>query len=372
MLSYFCRKIRSRRMHTFNSAHYSIEVGPIEESSFNSVLLNNYAHSKIVIIVDENTHDSCLEYLLTTFDVLKEAEVMLLPAGEENKVMEVCFQVWEALSEYQVGRKDLIINLGGGVVTDMGGFIASIFKRGIDFMHIPTSLLAMVDAAIGGKTGIDLGPLKNQLGVFAHPKMIYVDPIFLGSLPAEEFLNGYAEMLKHGLIYDKALWDKLKVMNDLAQMADVETLMQCIAVKQTIVEQDPLEKGIRKVLNYGHTVGHAIEGYFMDKEPVAHGHAVAIGMLAEAHIAYKRTTLAKEAFHEIETIILQHFPMIHLEEGDITEIIRLTLHDKKNEQNKINCTLLSAIGDSMIDCFVSTDEISEALNYLTIYKINLN
>ncbi|MEN9997825.1 MAG: 3-dehydroquinate synthase [Bacteroidota bacterium] len=365
-------KIQIIRMHTFNSEAYTIEVGPIEESSFNSVLLNNYANSKIVIIVDENTHDACLEYLLTTFDALKEAEVMLLPAGEENKVMEVCFQVWEALSEYQIGRKDLIINLGGGVVTDMGGFIASIFKRGIDFIHLPTSLLAMVDAAIGGKTGIDLGPLKNQLGVFAHPKHIYVDPIFLGSLPPEEFLNGYAEMLKHGLIYDKALWDKLKVMNDLAQLADIEVLMQCIAVKQTIVEQDPTEKGIRKVLNYGHTVGHAIEGFFMDKDPIAHGHAVAIGMLAEAHISMKRTVLAKEAFHEIETIILQHFPMIHLEEEDIKEIIRLTLHDKKNEQNKINCTLLSAIGDSLIDCFVSEEELNEALNYLTIYKINLN
>src|SRR5690606_19825507 len=163
------------------------------------LLTNDYTNSKKVILVDENTHDACLEYLLTAFDGLEDAEVMLLPAGEENKVMEVCFQVWEAMSEYGVGRRDLIINLGGGVVTDMGGFIASVYKRGVDFINIPTTLLGMVDASIGGKTGIDLGPLKNQLGVFSNPKAIYVDVTFLETLETKDVVNGYAEMLKHAL-----------------------------------------------------------------------------------------------------------------------------------------------------------------------------
>jgi 3-dehydroquinate synthase len=181
-------------MQQLIGTNYFIEIGDITQSSLETYIAKYYQQSKVVIIVDENTHDCCLEYLLTSFDFLKEAEVVLLPAGEENKVMEVCFQVWEALTEYGIGRNDLILNLGGGVVTDMGGFIASIYKRGIDFIHIPTSLLGMVDASIGGKTGIDLGVYKNQLGVFNQPKAIFIDPIFLATLSDNEKRNGYAEM----------------------------------------------------------------------------------------------------------------------------------------------------------------------------------
>ncbi len=358
-------------MNLFTSNAFTIEVGSIIDSSLNE-LLTTYAQSKIVIIVDENTHDYCLEYLLTSFDSLKEAEVMLLPVGEENKVMEVCFQVWQALTDYQVGRKDLVINLGGGVVTDMGGFIASIYKRGIDFIHIPTSLLGMVDASIGGKVGIDLGPYKNQLGVFSHPKKIYIDTIFLGTLPEEELLNGFAEMLKHALINDKSQWEKLKKTPSIDQLIDEKIIIDSIKVKFDLVEKDPLEKNVRKKLNFGHTIGHAIEGYFIDTTPISHGHAVAIGMLAESFISMKQQRLKSEVFYDIELFLTTKFPMIQLDEDAIKEIIQIAKNDKKNESGRIFCALLNEIGECSIDNEIQENEIADALFYLNKFAISMN
>jgi 3-dehydroquinate synthase len=353
-------------MQTFSSTSYSIEIGSITDSSLNQLLIETYATSKVVIICDENTHDYCLEYLLTSFDSLKEAEVMLLPVGEENKVMEVCFQVWQALSEYKIGRKDLIINLGGGVVTDMGGFIAAVYKRGVDFVHIPSSLLGMVDASIGGKTGIDLGSLKNQLGVFAHPVKIYIDPIFLGSLPSEEMMNGYAEMLKHALIRNKEHWNVIKAIENIDLLNSVELISESVKIKFEVVEIDPKEKNIRKLLNFGHTVGHALEGYFLNSTPISHGHAVAVGMLAESYISFKKGILSKTDFNEIDLLLRSRFPIPELNEDDFTEIVELCQHDKKNEANKINCTLLKEIGQGEIDQFVTVDELKDALTFLTL------
>ena len=358
-------------MNLFTSNAFTIEVGSILDSSLNELLIT-YAQSKIVIIVDENTHDYCLEYLLTSFDSLKEAEVMLLPVGEENKVMEVCFQVWQALTDYQVGRKDLVINLGGGVVTDMGGFIASIYKRGIDFIHIPTSLLGMVDASIGGKVGIDLGPYKNQLGVFSHPKKIYIDTIFLGTLPEEELLNGFAEMLKHALINDKSQWEKLKKTPSIDQLIDEKIIIDSIKVKFDLVEKDPLEKNVRKKLNFGHTIGHAIEGYFIDTTPISHGHAVAIGMLAESFISMKQQRLKSEVFYDIELFLTTKFPMIQLDEDAIKEIIQIAKNDKKNESGRIFCALLNEIGECSIDNEIQENEIADALFYLNKFAISMN
>ncbi len=359
-------------MNLFTSSSYSIEVGSILDSSLNELLLKTYSNSKVIIIVDENTHDFCLEYLLTSFDSLKEAEVMLLPVGEENKVMEVCFQVWQALTDYQVERKDLVINLGGGVVTDMGGFIASIYKRGVDFIHIPTSLLGMVDASIGGKVGIDLGPYKNQLGVFSHPKKIYIDTIFLGTLPEEELLNGYAEMIKHALINNKAQWDHLKSISSIGQLKNESMILESIKVKFEIVQNDPLEKGERKKLNFGHTIGHAIEGFFIDTSPVSHGHAVAIGMLAEAYVSLKKGLLKSDEYYDIELLLTSKFPMIQLEEEAIKEILQIAQHDKKNESGKILCVLLNEIGECSIDIEIQHKEIADALFYLNKFAISLN
>jgi len=343
---------------------YTIELGNLVESSFQSMLITNYATSKKVILVDENTHDYCLEYLLTNFEELKEAEVMLLPVGEENKVMAVCFQVFEALSEYKIGRNDVIINLGGGLVSDMGGFVASIYKRGIDFINIPTSLLAMVDASIGGKNGIDLGSHKNQIGTFTNPKSLFIDISFLETLPEEEILNGYAEMLKHALIFDKVYWKELTTLSSLDDLINENLIRRSIELKNEVVLADPLEKKNRKKLNFGHTIGHALEGFFLDSTPISHGHAVGVGMLAEAFISYKKDFLTEIIWKEIEATLLNVFPLIPFENEDIPLFIELMQNDKKNFDGEIKCCLINEIGNCLIDQTIVETEIKEAFYYL--------
>jgi 3-dehydroquinate synthase len=349
-------------MQHLQGTNYFIEVGGLEDSSLTQLIETSYNRSKIVIMVDENTHDYCLEYLLTTFDFLKEAEVMLLPAGEENKVMEVCFQVWEALTEYGIGRNDLIINLGGGVVTDMGGFIASIYKRGVDFIHIPTSLLAMVDASIGGKTGVDLGVYKNQLGVFNQPKAIFIDPAFLQTLPVEEKRNGFAEMLKHGLVADEKHWSNIK--GKTVESLTLQDIVESVTIKFKIVEEDPNEKNSRKKLNFGHTIGHAIEGYLLQKKPISHGYAVAMGMLVEAGMSLDEQKITEIEFNEIKAVICKNFKQIAFETEEITIIVAIMRNDKKNELNKINFSLLNKIGSCEINCLFDEEELTKKFNYL--------
>jgi len=351
-------------MVKINASDYQIELGNLIQSSFSNLLKERYSQSKVVIVVDENTHDCCLEYLLTNFEELKDAEVMLLPVGEENKVMEVCFQVFEALSEYQIGRKDLVINLGGGVVTDMGGFIASIFKRGIDFINIPTTLLSMVDASIGGKTGIDLGPYKNQLGTFTNPKALFIDIVFLQTLPAEELMNGYAEMLKHALIADANYWEELISITTLDDLVNNDLIKTSIDIKNTIVLSDPKEANNRKKLNFGHTIGHGLEGYFLDKEPISHGYAVGLGMLAESYIAFKRSILEEEKWLDIERVLTSVFPKIEIKENEIPAIIELMKNDKKNFNSEIKGCMLTDIGKCEFDQSYGKKEIEEAIRYL--------
>ncbi len=344
--------------------NYMIEIGSLVDSSFQNLLNDKYVSSKKVILVDENTHDFCLEFLLTSFEELKEAEVMLLPIGEENKVMEVCFQVLEALSEYKIGRNDVIINLGGGVVSDMGGFIASIYKRGIDFINIPTSLLAMVDASIGGKTGIDLGRHKNQIGTFTDPKALFIDISFLETLPQEEVLNGYAEMLKHALIYDKEYWNELTSIISMNDLLNISKIERSIRIKNSIVESDPFEKNSRKKLNFGHTIGHALEGFLLDSEPVSHGHAVGIGMLGESFLSYKREILNEDEWLEIQMILLNVFPKIHFQKENIAELIELMKNDKKNFEGEIKSCILKSIGECVFDQNVGEKELTEVFEYL--------
>jgi 3-dehydroquinate synthase len=349
----------------------NIEIGQLEKSTFSDLLTGKYAHSRKVILVDENTHDHCLEFLITAFSGLEEAEVMLLPAGEENKVMEVCFQVWEALSEYQISRSDLIINLGGGVVTDMGGFIAAVFKRGVDFINVPTSLLGMVDAAIGGKTGIDLGPYKNQLGVFKQPSAVFIDPGFLASLPQEEWRNGFAELLKHALISDEKLWDELTKISfeELIGSKDWEKyIAQAVTIKSDIVARDPMEKGERKLLNFGHTIGHGIEGFCLENEtPIAHGHGVALGMIAESYLSMKKGFLSEDALNHIVKQLKNRFEGIEI--ADKEAILKIIQNDKKNDSAGIKCVLLNKIGAASFDHIIADEEIIESLDYLiAIYK----
>jgi 3-dehydroquinate synthase len=343
---------------TLSATNYSIEIGPLTESSFQDLLTKKYSNSRKVIMVDENTHDNCLEFLLTAFDDLTDAEVILLPAGEENKVMEVCFQVWNALSDYGIGRNDLVINLGGGVVSDMGGFIAAVYKRGVDMVNIPTSLLGMVDASIGGKTGIDLGAFKNQLGVFKDPSAIFIDPSFLHSLPENEVWNGFAEILKHALIADSSLWAKIKNYRNTDELYTTDLIEAGISIKLNAVLNDPFEKGERKLLNFGHTIGHAIEGCMLETDsPVSHGHAVAIGILLESKLSTHRDVLSIEEFKQIEETITALYSPIELDEEQKEIVLELMKNDKKNSEGKIKGILIHSIGHCTFDEIFEEEEI---------------
>ncbi|MEJ6582684.1 MAG: 3-dehydroquinate synthase [Crocinitomicaceae bacterium] len=358
-------------MKYIEAQNYKLEIGSIVNSSLNELLNKSYSTAKKVIIVDENTNEHCLDALITNFDALKDAEIILLPVGEENKQLFIAQNVWEALTEYGVGRYDLIINLGGGVITDMGGFIASCYKRGCDFINIPTSLLAMVDASLGGKTGVNLGYYKNQIGVFSNPVALYIDPSFLETLPDEEYLSGFAEMLKHGLIADKQLFtDVVKCMDGDLEFNE-ELLIRCIEIKNKVVLEDPTEKGLRKTLNFGHTIGHAIEGFYME-DTISHGHAVAIGMVMEAYISTKKTGLSEDDYMLIENSILGNYGVPKFSDEDIQEMIKMLKNDKKNSDNEIKCCLLSKIGVCTYDHSISEKLFLETFLHFKNKQIILN
>jgi 3-dehydroquinate synthase len=278
--------------------------------------------------------------------------------------MDICLQVWETWSEYGFDRKDVLINLGGGVITDMGGFIASLYKRGIDFVNVPTTLLSMVDASIGGKTGVDLGSHKNQIGVFANPKAVYIDPGFIHSLPEGEVYNGFAEMLKHGLALDESHWDELASLTQIENEVNVEHIHASLLLKNAVVLEDPFDSDLRKKLNFGHTIGHALEGYFLEKDPISHGYAVALGIMAESYISFKRNYLTLSEFQQIEGVMTRHYYPIDLSKENVQEIYELMLNDKKNYNGKIKCVLLVAIGQSVINKTIEEEEVISALEYL--------
>jgi 3-dehydroquinate synthase len=318
-------------------------------------LLQPNVYSKIFVLVDENTNELCLPYFLSNLPTEIEIEIIEIEAGEENKNMYTCIDLWHTLIDLEADRKSILLNLGGGVITDIGGFVASTFKRGIDFINIPTTLLAMVDASVGGKTGVDLGNLKNQIGVINEPKSVVILSKFLETLPSNQMRSGLAEMLKHGLIYDKLYWDKLKNLNDL-NTDDLDVLIkQSIEIKNTIVSQDLKENGIRKALNFGHTLGHAIESYCLeseDKNQLLHGEAIAIGMILESHISYQSNLISKDDYAEIKYIITDVFEKIVFNEYDIQNILNLLVFDKKNEFGNVQFTLLNKIGESKINQIV--------------------
>lgn len=350
-------------MNSIVSDAYAVHFNEVAYEALNTHLAKgNY--SIIFILVDENTHESCLPQFMAEIQGDYTFEIIEIASGETNKTIETCVGVWEALSELGADRKSLLINLGGGVLTDLGGFVASTFKRGIHFINVPTTLLAMVDASVGGKTGVDLGALKNQVGVINQPKMVMVVPDFLHTLEERQITSGFAEMLKHGLIKDKSYWESLQ------KAKSTETLKQhifaSIAIKNEVVLQDPTEQGLRKILNYGHTLGHAVESYFLeaeDKAALLHGEAIAIGMILEGYLSHKLTGLSKTELDAIKTTFLSHYPKIVFTEKDVNAIARLMKYDKKNAHGKINFVLLKCIGEAQIDLIVPPDLIAEAFAY---------
>ncbi|MCB0465237.1 MAG: 3-dehydroquinate synthase, partial [Aequorivita sp.] len=282
------------------------------------------------------------------------------------KNISTCLKVWETLSEKGADRNSLIINLGGGVVTDLGGFVASTFKRGLQFINIPTSLLAMVDASVGGKNGIDLGHIKNQIGVINLPEMVLIDTDFLNTLPAEQIASGLAEMLKHGIIHSNNYWERVKNIA-VSNKNEFETLIwDSIEIKKEIVAKDPLEKNLRKTLNYGHTLGHAIESYFLkspDKKNLLHGEAVAAGMVLATFISMETYGFPKETLFDISKTIFKYFPKQSFDKKDIEAIINLLVFDKKNRNGQVLFVLMKDIGNYKIDCVVSNNLIYNAFDY---------
>ena len=335
-------------------------------SAVNTLIKTN-TPSKIFILVDTNTHEYCLPQFLSQLESKDiQIEVMEIPEGEDHKTIDICTGVWEALSDYNADRKSLLINLGGGVVTDLGGFVASTFMRGIDFINIPTSLLAMVDASVGGKTGVDLGALKNQVGVFNEGEIVGIDTSFLNTLPQNQMVSGFAEMLKHGLIYDKNYWNTLTNLQDL-DISDLDKLIyDSVVIKHRIVTEDPKEQGLRKILNFGHTLGHAIESYFLengDKTPLLHGEAIAVGMLLEAYISTKLCGLPKEDLQSITAELSKTFAKVEINTNDLKPIINLLQYDKKNSHGIVKFVLLESIGKAKINCEVNNNLILEAFDY---------
>jgi 3-dehydroquinate synthase len=318
------------------------------------------------MIVDENTLEHCYPVFCSKVETSLEIEVIQIEAGETNKNIETCSGVWNALSELNADRKCLVINIGGGVVTDLGGFVASTYKRGVNYINVPTSLLAMVDASVGGKTGVDLGNLKNQIGVINTSEMVLIDTAFLSTLPQNEMRSGLAEMLKHGLIQDEQYWNKMIDLSKLTSSDLNGLIYESVVIKNNVVTQDPKEEGLRKALNFGHTLGHAIESYYLENESkttLLHGEAVAIGMVLACYISTKLTNFSMDTCNSIKQTILDTYEKVTFETEDLDPIIELMKFDKKNSHGNINFVLLNAIGKTVIDQTVPNNIIKESFNY---------
>lgn len=322
---------------------------------------------RLFILVDENTSKLCLP-LISHMDCMQGAQVITIGATDENKTLQTLTNVWQSLQQGGATRHSLMVNLGGGMVTDLGGFAAATFKRGLNYINIPTTLLAMVDASVGGKTGINFGGLKNEIGVFSNASSVILDTTFLKTLDQENQLSGYAEMLKHGLISDQQHWaDILENLDNLENLENLEKLAallaQSVAVKQRIVREDPTERGLRKALNLGHTVGHAFESLALQRKPVLHGYAVAYGLICELYLSVIKTGFPVDKMRQTVTAVREHYGQMTITCDDYPTLLAMMTHDKKNVAGEINFTLLGDIGDIRINQTATKEEIMEALDF---------
>ena len=319
---------------------------------------------RIFILVDETTGRLCLP-LIAAMDSVRQAAVITVGATDENKTLESLCHVWAEMQRGGATRHSLLINLGGGMVTDLGGFAASTFKRGINYINIPTTLLAMVDASVGGKTGINFGGLKNEIGVFNTAKSVILDTMFLKTMDHENLLSGYAEMLKHGLIATDSMWAELVSYDlDLMDYHQLNRMLEdSVGVKERIVEQDPTERGLRKALNLGHTVGHAFESLALTRQPVLHGYAVAWGLVCELYLSCVKAGFPAYKMRQTVRFIHENYGRMAITCDDYPALVELMTHDKKNVAGEINFTLLGDVGDIRINQTASVAEIEEALDF---------
>ncbi|MFT5834435.1 MAG: 3-dehydroquinate synthase [Cognaticolwellia sp.] len=348
------------KMEIIKLSDYNIYVG---ENSWK--ILQSYVekYPKIFVIVDDHTARDCLPILISNLPNI-DFNIISIPSGELHKNIETCQIIWQTMMANSGNRNALTINLGGGVIGDMGGFCASTFKRGMDFIQIPTTLLSQVDASIGGKLGIDFENIKNSIGLFANPQAVFVNPIFLNTLPKREVRSGFAEIIKHALIVDAKQWQLLKTITDLTKVDWSERLMPSLNIKKTVVEADPFEKGWRKSLNFGHTIGHAVESLLLGStSPLLHGEAIAIGMICESYLSHKILGMSEANLNEICNFILSIYGKIDITMLTNNDLLNLMRQDKKNDANMINFTLLNQIGDANVNQTTNEQRITESINF---------
>ena len=325
----------------------------------------NVRSNEFFVLGDENTLGQCLPELLAHVPSLRDAKTMQVRSGEASKDLEVCRALWAHLAEEAASRQAVLVNLGGGVVSDVGGFVAASYKRGIRFIHVPTTVMGMVDAAIGGKTAIDLNGIKNLVGVFADPVATYVHPTFLRTLGKREVLNGVAEMVKHGLVRDADHWNHVRraPLHDLDALAPL--ILRSAAIKAEVVSADPRESGERKILNFGHTIGHGLEAFALESQQrsLLHGEAVAIGMVCATWLSWRMGHLDRDRMNAVEEHLMGLFPAFPLQESDHHRILELMRNDKKNKGDGFRFTLLTGIGEAKVDVPINAAQVAEALEH---------
>jgi 3-dehydroquinate synthase len=325
-----------------------------------SKFLEEKKYSRISILVDDNTQQHCYPIIQ---HVLGIHQVIVVKSGEEYKSLSTCETIWDEMTKNKLDRHSVLIVLGGGVIGDMGGFCAATYKRGIDFLLIPTTLLSQVDASIGGKLGVDFKHYKNHIGVFQIPALTLLFAGFLKTLPDSEKRSGFAEVIKHALISDARMWDTIQ--SNIIENQNWNALIRhSVEFKSKVVTEDPKENGLRKILNAGHTIGHAIETYFLSgKRPIMHGEAVAAGLIAENFIAVNKKLLPEGSSNKVNRYILSTYGKLQFEASEEDAIAQLTFQDKKNKGDKILCVLLEGIGKAKWDNEITLSEVKEALSF---------
>ena len=348
-------------MPTLALDQYNIQIGPIGTQHIQ--WLKEQGFAGIVVLTDSNTAQHCrplLETLLAPFNPV----YLEVPAGEKHKTIETSQRIWEQLFEAGAGRNWCVLNLGGGVIGDMGGFCAGTYKRGIDFIQIPTTLLAQVDASVGGKLGIDFYGVKNSVGLFRNPRAVWADARFFATLSQRELRSGFAEIIKHALIADATQWQELQSLTKLDQIDWANWVARSVAIKQQIVAADPHEKGLRKALNFGHTIGHAVESYFLETtSPLLHGEAIAIGMICEAWLSAKILHLSEAELTAITQYFLTLYGHQSLPLQETEQLLSTMRQDKKNEDTRINFSLIPAAGQVQVNQTAPEDLIVESLAF---------
>ena len=339
---------------------YDITIGPLTPGHFTELLA--LGHAGYVLFADTNTVRDCYPRLRALLP--PDVPVIVAPEGEPNKHLGTCQDLWRELFARGVGRRWCALCLGGGVLADMAGFVASTYKRGIDFLQIPTTLLSMVDSSVGGKLGVDFNEVKNSIGVFNNPVAVWIDPAFLVTLPAREVRSGYAEIVKHALIADAGQWHELQNLTDLTGVDWTAIIPASVDIKRRIVLEDPFERGLRKALNFGHTIGHALESYWLNTDRrLLHGEAIAAGMIAESWLSAEQHELTDADLQSITTYLLAVYGHQSIPESAFPALLDLMRQDKKNEDDRINFTLLQAPGRAVVNQTAPAERIAAALRY---------